>query len=477
MVDDFEILSVDGERVMVGRRYLPDGIQGDISLDAGWHYMRVDTGNTGGQGFWTVQWRRPGETWFSVVRDVQTGPAEKAVALGATDTAHSLKLAYTLSAPLGKDETLQVVDLTAHRTAQGLRVQFWNLPEDANRSFQDGLALTSTVAPVVSRMADSLAYDWQHAFDSGVKVSAASLIGRATGWFLVAQAEAGTWLFRSTTRDDQVQLKVDGYTLLSPDQGMPHAQYASMHLEAGWHYLDSTLFQQTVLKDDWHVSVIKPGEAVFAPLTGFAQFESAVLGNAVNEAADPTAFTFQATVDDGQSHTLLATVTQAGAAAADPMTHGEPGMVFLANGAFGIVDKRVDVIGDGQLIDFASKHGTVNVVDLDADKAVHDRGNVLVMDATDVRLMSDVGSAMSLGSALLDASFRQLVVQGGEHDVLRFGNLNGAANWQENGQIDGPGGSRYTVFTQATEHLQVIVDTHVALDLNSALHSSAHPVI
>ncbi|MFP9216839.1 hypothetical protein, partial [Enterococcus faecalis] len=78
------------------------------------------------------------------------------VALGATDTAHSLKLAYTLSAPLGKDETLQVVDLTAHRTAQGLRVQFWNLPEDANRSFQDGLALTSTVAPVVSRMADSL---------------------------------------------------------------------------------------------------------------------------------------------------------------------------------------------------------------------------------------------------------------------------------------------------------------------------------
>ena len=241
--------------------------------------------------------------------------------------------------------------------------------------------------------------------------------------------------------------------------------------------LDSTLFQQTVLKDDWHVSVIKPGEAVFAPLTGFAQFESAVLGNAVNEAADPTAFTFQATVDDGQSHTLLATVTQAGAAAADPMTHGEPGMVFLANGAFGIVDKKVDVIGDGQLIDFARKHGTVNMVDLDADKATHVQGNTLVMDATDVRLMSDVGSAMSLGSALLDASFRQLVVQGGEHDVLRFGDLNGAANWQENGQIDGPGGSRYTVFTQATEHLQVIVDTHVALDLNSALHSSAHPVI
>ena len=104
---------------------------------------RVDTGNTGGQGFWKVQWRRPGETWFSVVRDVQTGPAEKAVALGAADTAHSLKLAYTLSAPLGKDETLQVVDLTAHRTAQGLRVQFWNLPEDANRSFRDGLAPVS----------------------------------------------------------------------------------------------------------------------------------------------------------------------------------------------------------------------------------------------------------------------------------------------------------------------------------------------
>ena len=141
-------------------------------------------------------------------------------------------------------------------------------------------------------------------------------------------------------------------------------------------------------------------------MTGFAQFESAVLGNAVNEAADPTAFTFQATVDDGQSHTLLATVTQAGAAAADPMTHGEPGMVFLANGAFGIVDKKVDVIGDGQLIDFARKHGTVNMVDLDADKATHVQGNTLVMDATDVRLMSDVGSAMSLGSALLDASFR-----------------------------------------------------------------------
>ncbi|WP_162876411.1 hypothetical protein [Achromobacter insuavis] len=479
VVDDFEILSVDGERVMVGRRYLPDGIQGDISLDAGWHYMRVDTGNTGGQGFWTMQWRRPGETGFSVVRDVQTGPAEKAVALGATDTAHSLKLAYALSAPLGKDETLQVVDLTAHRTAQGLRVQFWNLPEDANRSFQDALALTSTVAPVVSRMADELHYDWLHAFDSGVKMSPASLIGRATGWFHVAQDEAGTWMFRSTTRDDQVQLKIDGYTLLSPDKGVPHAQFASMHMEAGWHYLDSTLFQQTVLKDDWHVSVIKPGQVTLAPLTGFAQFESAVLGNAVSEAADPTAFTFQATVDDGQSHTLLATVTQAGAGGptADPMAHGEPGMVFLANGAFGIVDKKVEVIGDGQLIDFARQHGTVNMVDLDADKAAHVQGNTLVMDATDVRLMSDVGSAMSLGSALLDASFRQLVVQGGEHDVLRFGDLNGAANWQENGQIDGPGGSRYTVFTQATEHLQVIVDTHVALDLNSALHSSAHPVI
>lgn len=479
VVDDFEILSVDGERVMVGRTYLPDGIQGDISLDAGWHYMRVDTGNTGGQGFWTMKWRRPGETWFSVVRDVQTGPAEKAVALGAADTAHSLKLAYALSAPLGKDETLQVVDLTAHRTAQGLRVQFWNLPEDANRSFQDALALTSTVAPVVSRMSDNLHYDWLHAFDSGVKMSPASLIGRATGWFHVAQDEAGTWMFRSTTRDDQVQLKIDGYTLLSPDKGVPHAQYASMHMEAGWHYLDSTLFQQTVLKDDWHVSVIKPGQATLAPLTGFAQFESAVLGNAVSEAADPTAFTFQATVDDGQSHTLLATVTQAGAGGptADPMAHGEPGMVFLANGAFGIVDKKVEVIGDGQLIDFARQHGTVNVVDLDADKAAHVQGNTLVMDATDVRLMSDVGSAMSLGSALLDASFRQLVVQGGEHDVLRFGDLNGAATWQENGQIDGPGGSRYTVFTHATEHLQVIVDTHVALDLNSALHSSAHPVI
>lgn len=477
VVDDFEILSVDGERVMVGREYLAGGIEGDISLDAGWHYLRVDTGNTGGVGYWKVQWRRPGEIWFSVIKDAQTGPAEKAVALGATDKAHSLKLAYALSAPLGKDEALQVVDLTAHRTAQGLRVQFWNLPEDANRSFQDGLALTSTVAPVVSRMADSLPYDWRHAFDSGVKISAASLIGRATGWFHVAQAEAGTWLFRSTTRDDQVQLKVDGYTLLSPDEGMPHGQYASMHLEAGWHYLDSTLFQQKVLKDDWHVSVVKPGETAFAPLTGFAQFESAVLGNAVSEAADPTAFTFQATVDDGQSHTLLATVTQAGAAAADPMTHGEPGMVFLANGAFGIVDKKVEVIGDGQLIDFARQHGTVNMVDLDADKAAHVQGNTLVMDATDVRLMSDVGSAMSLGSALLDASFRQLVVQGGEHDVLRFGDLNGAATWQENGQIDGPGGSRYTVFTHATEHLQVIVDTHVALDLNSALHSSAHPVI
>lgn len=480
VVDDFEIVSVDGDRVMVGREYLRNGIQGDVSLDAGWHYLRVDTGNTGGVGSWVMQWRRPGESEFSVIRDVQTGPTEQGVALGAKDTAHHVKLDYTLSAPLGKGETLQVVDLTAHRTAEGLRVQFWNLPQDANRSFPDALALTATVAPVVSRMADNLPYDWRHAFDSGVTMSDASLIGRATGWFHVAQAEAGTWLIRSTTRDDQVQLKIDGYTLLSPDRGMPHGQYASLHLEAGWHYLDSTLFQQGVLRDDWHVSVIKPGETAFAPLTGFAQFESAVLGNAVNEAGDPTAFSFQAQVDDGQSHTLLATVTPAGAdgPVSDPMTHGEPGMVFLANGAFGIVDKKVEVTGDGQLVDFARSHGTINAVDLDADKAAHEQGNTLVMDSTDVRLMSDVGSAMSLSNdGLLNGAFRQLVVQGGEHDVLQFGQLGGARFWTESGQIKGNDGAEYTVFTEPALALQVIVDTHVTLALDSALHSSAHPVI
>ncbi|MFA1686344.1 hypothetical protein ACDY99_22905 [Achromobacter dolens] len=480
VVDDFEIVSVDGDRVMVGREYLRNGIQGDVSLDAGWHYLRVDTGNTGGVGSWVMQWRRPGESEFSVIRDVQTGPTEQGVALGAKDADHHVKLDYTLSAPLGKDETLQVVDLTAHRTAEGLRVQFWNLPQDANRSFPDALALTATVAPVVSRMADNLPYDWRHAFDSGVTMSDASLIGRATGWFHVAQAEAGTWLIRSTTRDDQVQLKIDGYTLLSPDRGMPHGQYASLHLEAGWHYLDSTLFQQGVLRDDWHVSVIKPGETAFAPLTGFAQFESAVLGNAVNEAGDPTAFSFQAQVDDGQSHTLLATVTPAGAdgPVSDPLTHGEPGMVFLANGAFGIVDKKVEVTGDGQLVDFARSHGTINAVDLDADKAAHEQGNTLVMDSTDVRLMSDVGSAMSLSNdGLLNGAFRQLVVQGGEHDVLQFGQLGGARFWTESGQIKGNDGADYTVFTESSLALQVIVDTHVALALDSALHSSAHPVI
>lgn len=480
VVDDFEIISVDGGRVTVGREYLRDGIQGDVSLDAGWHYLRIDTGNTGGAGSWVMQWRRPGESGFSVIRDVQAGPAEQGVAMGSKGASHNLKLAYSLSAPLGKDEVLQVVDLTAHRTAQGLRVQFWNLPEDNTRSLQDGLALTATLAPVVSRMADDLSYDWRKKFDSGVKMADASLIGRATGWFHVAQVEAGTWLFRSTTRDDQVQLKIDGYTLQSPDRGVPHGQYASMHLEAGWHYLDSTLFQQDNLRDDWHVSVIKPGKTAFAPLTGFAQFDSAVLGNAVADREDSTDFSFRAVVDDGQSHTLLATVTSKTGASepAEPMTHGEPGMVFLANGAFGIVDKKVAVTGDGQLIDFGPRHGTINVVDLDADNTPHGKGNTLVMHAGDVKEMSDVGSAMSLGtSSLLDASFRQLVVHGGNNDVLKFGNKDSVSYWKESGQMEGTDGNSYTVFTRPNEGLQVIVDTHVTLALDSALQSNAHPVI
>ena len=61
--------------------------------------------------------------------------------------------------------------------------------------------------------------------------------------------------------------------------------------------------------------------------------------------------------------------------------------------------------------------------------------------------------------------------------MLQFGQLGGARFWTESGQIKGNDGAEYTVFTEPALALQVIVDTHVTLALDSALHSSAHPVI
>lgn len=480
-VDDFEIVSVDGARLMAQRSFGANGLQAGINLDAGWHYLRVDAGNTGGPGSLTISWRRPGESAFSVIRGVQTGPDEKAAALGATDQQHAVTLNYSLSAPLAKDETLQVVDQTAHRVADGLRLQFWNLPADANRTFERALALTETTAPVVSRMTDSVLYDPTHRYDSGVVATSFSMVGRASGWFHVEQGEAGTWLFRGSTRFDHVQLKVDGHTLLSPDTGLDHAQYASLHLDAGWHYLDSTLFQGNngnLRAEDWQISVQKPGGRDFASLTGFAQFDAAVLGNAtVVDAQHGTEFSFDLSIDDGNSHTLSAAVVKAGEAAANPLEDGKSGMTFLANGAFGIIDKQVEVVGDGQHINFSRDHGTINLVNLDADGAAHANGNTLVANARDVQ-QADIGAAAFLGgSPLLNTSYHQMVVLGGEHDVLKFGDAVSASQWQQDGTIDMAQDRHLTVFTDADRQLQVIVDTHVTLDLEGALRSNAHPVI
>lgn len=480
VVDDFEIVSVDGARVMFGRSFMPGGITGSILLDVGWHSLRVDAGNTGGRGTLDLGWRAPNETTFHKVSGIQPGPAEQAVALGATDRPHALTLDYALSAPLGQGEALQVVDLTAHRTADGLRLQFWNLPSDPDRTLQDALALTSAASPVVSRMSDSLLYDRSHAYDSGVVAAPFSMVGRATGWFHVEQAEAGTWLFRGASRFDHVLFKIDGHTMLSPDVGLSsHAQYATLHLEAGWHYLDSTLFQSDFGKaaaEDWEISVIRPRDTVFSNLTGFAQFDRAVLGNATQDAQDPTAFSFQTVITDGNSHTLSAAVVGADDRVADPVAAGASGMTFLANGAFGIIDKQVRITGDGQSVHFSREHGPVNQINLDADHAAHVQGNRLVMDSDDIA-RADTGSAAHLGSSLLDASFHQFVVLGGEHDVLKFDAVSSANGWQESGHIDVSADSHLTVFTNASSSMQLIVDTHIALDLEGALRSSAHPVI
>ncbi len=476
IVDDFAIVSVDGGPVFTGNTYLRNGASGVVGLDVGWHYLRMETGNTGGRGYWRLERSRPGETDYGVMREVQTAPTEQALALGATSKTHHVKLAFSLSAPLAANERLQVTDLTAHRLGDGLRLQFWNLPADAHRGFDDAQALMAQTPPVVSRMADSLLYDAKHPFDDGVVTSASSMLGHASGWFHVAQNQAGTWLFRTTTIDNQVQLKIDGYTLQAPAPDLlAHAQYASMHLEAGWHHLDTTLFQLSTAKTDWSLYVIRPGEKDFAPLTGFAQFEAGVLGDA-SAGADGAAYVFDATVDDGASHTLVASVVDR--ADADVSLDGAgPGLVFLANGAFGIVDKAVAVVGDGQTVDFAALHGAINRIDLDADRATHTQGNTLVLNADDVR-QADVGSAKDLGSDLLDATFHQMVVLGGEHDVLRFGDVTYTSAWQESGVIEANAGMpAFTVFTAPEQALQLIVQNDVTLDLNGALRAAAHPVI
>lgn len=476
VVDDFAIVSIDGNPVFTGNKYLPNGASGSVGLDAGWHYLRMEVGNTGGQGAWTLERSRPGETGYGVMREVQTAPTEQALALGATSKMHHVKLAFSLSAPLAQNERLQVTDLTAHRLGDGLRLQFWNLPADAHRGFDDAQALMAQTPPVVSRMADSLLYDAKHPFDDGVVMSPASMLGHASGWFHVAQNQAGTWLFRTTTIDNQVQLKIDGYTLQAPAPDLlAHAQYASMHLEAGWHYLDTTLFQLSAAKTDWALNVIRPGERDFAPLTGFAQFEAGVLGEA-SAGADGAGYVFDATVDDGASHTLVATVVDR--ADADVSLDGAgAGLVFLANGAFGIVDKAVAVVGDGQTVDFAARHGAINWIDLDADKATHAQGNTLILNADDVR-QADVGSAKDFGSDLLDATFHQMVVLGGEHDVLRFGDVTYTSAWQASGVIEANAGTpAFTVFTAPEQALQLIVQNDVMLDLNGALRAAAHPVI
>lgn len=477
IVDDFAIVSIDGDPVFTGNSYLGNGASGSVGLDAGWHYLRMEVGNTAGIGFWRLERSRPGETSYAVMRDVQTAPTEQALALGATSKTHQVNLAFSLSAPLAQGERLQVTDLTAHRLGDGLRLQFWNLPSDAQRSFDEARALASQTPPVVSRMADSLQYDAKHPFDDGVVKSPSSMLGHASGWFHVAQHEAGTWLFRTTTIDNQVQLKIDGYTLQSPAPKLvAHAQYASMHLEAGWHHLDTTLFQLTTAKTDWSVHVVRPGEQDFAPLTGFAQFEAGVLGDAQAGSADPSVYSFDATVDDGGSHTLVATVVDR--ADADVSLDGTgAGLVFLANGAFGIVDKAVAVEGDGQMVDFAALHGAINRIDLGADKTAHTQGNTLVLNADDVR-QADIGSAKGFGSDLLDASFHQMVVLGGEHDVLRFGDVTYTSAWQESGVIQAKAGTpAFTVFTAPDQALQLIVQNDITLDLNGALRTAAHPVI
>lgn len=477
IVDDFAIASIDGAPLFSGNTFLAGGASGSVGLDVGWHYLRMETGNTGGVGYWKLERSRPGETGYAVMREVQTAPTEQAMALGATSKTHQVSLAFSLSAPLASGERLQVTDLTAHRLGDGLRLQFWNLPPDALRGFDDARALMSQTPPVVSRMADSLLYDAKHPFDDGVVMSPSSMLGNASGWFHVAQNQAGTWLFRTTTIDNQVQLKIDGYTLQSPAPDLlAHAQYASMHLEAGWHHLDTTLFQLSTAQTDWALNVIRPGEKDFAPLTGFAQFEAGVLGDASTN-ADGAIYSFDATVSDGGSHTLVATVVDKGGA--DVSLDGAgPGLVFLANGAFGIVDKAVAVAGDGQMVDFAALHGAINRIDLGADKAVHTQGNTLVLEANDVR-QADIGSAKEFGSDLLDATFHQMVVLGGEHDVLRFGDVTYTSAWQESGVIEAKeeGGAAFTVFTAPAQALQLIVQSDVTLDLNGALRAAAHPVI
>lgn len=475
--DDFALVTVDGKSVFRVGGFVPTGGEGSISLAPGWHYVRMEVGNAGGQAYWRLQWRRPGETDYAVARDVYTSPTEHSVALGATDKSHHVKLHFALSAPLVGDEQLQVIDLTAHRVGEGLRLQFWNLPADASRGFDAALALMAQTPAVASRMADFLSYHDRGPFDAGVVVAAASMLGHASGWFHVAQNQAGTWLFRSTVSASQVQLKIDGHTLQSPGEALAHAQFATTHLEAGWHHLDSILFQNSNTTTDWRISVLRPGDSGFSALTGFAQFEADVLGHAtLADAAQPTTYSFDATVDDGGSHTLVAVVDNNGVHMA-PEDASES-RVFLANGAFGIVDKAVAVTGDGQTVDFAAVHGAINRVDLDADHATHTRGNTLVVGADDVR-QADIGAAADLHSDLLNAAFHQLIVQGGQHDVLRFTDTAHATAWRESGTIaaasaDAPA---YTVFTAPDQALQLVVQTDITLDLNGVLRSTAHPVI
>ncbi|MGE8655860.1 MAG: hypothetical protein ACN6O8_03835 [Achromobacter sp.] len=474
--DDFAVLAVDGKPVFRIGGFFPSGSEGSVSLAPGWHYLRMEVGNTGGQAYWGLQWRRPGDTGYAVARDVYTSPTEHAVALGATDKPHHVKLNFALSAPLGQDEQLQVIDLTAHRVGDGLRLQFWNLPPDPSRGFDAALALMAQTPAAVSRMADRLVYGAGNPFDAGVIVSAASMLGHASGWFHVAQNQAGTWLFRTTLQASQVQLKIDGHTLQEPGESFAHAQYATTHLEAGWHHLDSILFQNSNTTTDWRISVQRPGDSGYVALTDFAQFEAGVLGHAtLADAARPTAYSFDTTVTDGGSHTLVAVVDHDGVHMAPE--EATESRVFLANGAFGIVDKAVAVTGDGQTVDFAAVHGVINRVDLDADHATHTRGNTLVIGADDVRL-ADIGAAAGLHSDLLNAAFHQLIVQGGQHDVLRFTDTANATAWRESGTIaaasDAPA---YTVFTAPDQALQLVVQTDIALDLNGVLRSTAHPVI
>lgn len=477
IVDDYAIVTVDGNPVYSGSRYLPNGAEGSIGLDAGWHYLRMETGNTAGPGAWTLQWRRPGDTGYSVARDVRTSPNEQALALGAKDKAHHVNLTFSLSAPLGAGEHVQVTDLTAHRVGDGLRLQFWNLPADASRSFEDALALMAQTVPVVSRMTDAILYDSAHPYDAGVVRSASSMLGHASGWFHVSQGHAGTWLFRSSVDQDHIQLKIDGHTMQSPDPSFAYGQFAPVHLEAGWHYLDSILFQASDTVTDWRVSALRPGDRGFWPMTDFAQFEADVLGQATVDPTDPKAYSFDARVDDGGSHTLVAAVADTSGVSV-PLEDAGSGLVFLANGAFGIVDKTVAVTGDGQTVALPAEHGAINLIDLDADNAAHARGNTLVIGADDVR-RADIGAALDLHSDLLDAAFRQLIVQGGEHDVLRFTDNKANAAWRDSGVIEAaPGASAaFTVFTAPEQALQLIVQTDITLDLNGVLRSTAHPVI